>query len=92
MDQERIYSIPVHCCEKTFRNFEKSSKWSRNLLEKFPEIPTLQAEATFSLGELAWEKLPLLTTVQIRPEIWTYKLKKRFFLFLTGLEHYVSLA
>ena len=54
---------------------------------------TLQAEATFSRYELACEKWPLPTTVQIRPEIWTNKFKKTgFFLFLTGLEHCVSLA
>ena len=54
---------------------------------------TLRAEVTFSQCELACEKQPLPTTVQIRPEIWTNKLRKRiFFLFLTGLEHYVSPA
>ena len=34
---------------------------------------TLRAEATFSRYELACEKQPLPTTVQIRPEIWTNK-------------------
>ena len=40
---------------------------------------TLQAEATFSLCELACEKWPLPTTVQICPEIWMNKLKNGFF-------------
>ena len=56
-------------------------------------LTTLRAEATFSLCELLCEKYPLPTTVQIRPEIWTNRLKKvGFFLFLTGLEHCVTLA
>ena len=40
---------------------------------------TLRAEATFSLCELACEKEPLPTTIQICPEIWTNKLKNGFF-------------
>ena len=45
----------------------------------FHRWTTLQTEATFSLCELACEKQPLLTTVQIHPEIWTNKLKKNVF-------------
>ena len=49
----------------------------------FRLINTLRAEATFSQCEMASEKQPLPTTVQIRPKIWTNKLKKNgVFLFL----------
>ena len=56
-----------------------------NLHPHFRLSCTLQAEATFSLYELP-------TTVQIRPEVLMIKLKKGFFLFLTGLGHCLSLA
>ena len=42
-------------------------------------MPILRAEATFSLCELACEKYPLPTTIQICPESWTNKLKNVFF-------------
>ena len=47
----------------------------------------------FSRYELPCEKWPLLTTVQIRPKNLDEQIKKSdFYLFLTGLEHCVSLA
>ena len=53
----------------------------------------LRAEATFSRYELACEKWPLLTTVQIRPKnLDEYIKESGFHLFLTSLEHCLSLA
>ena len=73
--------------------FERNAFEGKTNRSFFRLINTLRAEATFSLCEMACEKQLLPTTVQIRLEIWTNKLKKTgFFFFLTGLEHCVSLA
>ena len=49
----------------------------RRFYSKLNRTYTLRAGATFALCELSCEKQPLPTTVQIRPEVWTNKLKKR---------------
>ena len=54
----------------------------RRFYSKLNRTYTLRAGATFALCELSCEKYSLPTTVQIRPEIWTNKLKKRDFLLL----------